>query len=114
MGLERMVQTATQTFLKERLGKDDVWDEYVPATQLYMNLKMSSSHQSTPYSLMFARAANGFEDHRSGKSNMLTEEELKERLAFTTDVVYPAINSKMRKKKTPYRNYTCPTRTPIF
>ena len=61
---ERMVQTSSQVVYKLLAGRLTDWDLHLPAVQLYVNLHTSSRHGSTPYSLLFARSPNVFEDYR--------------------------------------------------
>jgi transposase InsO family protein len=57
---ERWVGMAVKAIIKRCNGVRRDWDLYVMSTQLALNLKVSARHHSTPFSLMFARTANGF------------------------------------------------------
>lgn len=59
---ERMVQTHSQAIYKIVEGRITDWDLHLPAVQLFVNIKVTKRHGSTPFSLMFARAENLFED----------------------------------------------------
>ena len=54
-------------------------------------------HGSRPYSLMFGRQANGFEDSSKIDLTPETESELKQRLHFLTTIVFPVIHEKVKK-----------------
>lgn len=94
---ERNVQTALNTIRKSIQGIKKDWDKYVPAVQLAMNAKVAALHGSTPFSLMFGRRLNGFQDYREVQSRPLTSKKLQERLAYITTVVYPAISERSKK-----------------
>jgi len=101
---ERMVQTISQTVYKRLHGRDRDWDLYLPSTQLFVNMKTTRRHGSTPYSLMFARNANEFVNS-SGQDpkEPLTEEQLQARLEYMTAVVYPAIQEKTKQTMKAYK-----------
>lgn len=95
--VERTVQTATQSILKELNGKDSDWDTKHRSVQFFMNIKASSIHGSTPYSLMFARPVNGLQTPTSNiQSNLLDTDSLKKRLAYMNALVYPTISQKIK------------------
>ena len=74
-------------------GKDTDWDLYLPSTQLFINLKVSETTGSTPYSLMYARSAHGFLTTATEQKE-LDLEIIRTRLEEMTEVVYPAIRRK--------------------
>lgn len=94
---ERAVRTSSEAIYKQLEGHDKEWDLYLPAVQLYMNLKTSDVTGSTPYSLMFSRAANKFMETESPESPPADIEVLRERLQQMTEVVYPAIQKRSDK-----------------
>jgi hypothetical protein len=54
----------TKNAIKKRLqGKNDSWDVYLGATQLALNCKYSRLQNSRPFSVMFARSPNHFENY---------------------------------------------------
>lgn len=57
---ERWVQQAMRVIKKMTNGVRRDWDLYVLPTMYALNMKVSARHGSTPFSLMFARTANGF------------------------------------------------------
>ena len=89
---ERFVQTAVRTVKKVLLGDLANWDQYVPMTQFFINNKVSEHHQSTPFAVMFARSANSLSDHSDVSSGSLTPAQIKDRILFVTDTVFPAIH----------------------
>jgi hypothetical protein len=93
------VQTTAQTLLKLLDGHLTNWEMQVPAVQYYINSKVSSRTNSTPYSLMFGRPLNNFEDYRQTQSELLTEEGLSKRIAYLNDLVYPTISEAVKTKK---------------
>jgi hypothetical protein len=94
---ERAVRTSSDAIYKLLEGHDKEWDKYLPSVQLYMNLKTSDLTGSTPYSLMFARAANKFMETDNEDSLPANLDVLKERLDLMTQVVYPAIKKRSDK-----------------
>jgi hypothetical protein len=85
---ERMVQTSSQAVYKVLEGRTIDWDLHIPAVQLFINMKITRRHGSTPYSLMFARQPNQFEDYsNTPPSAPLSEEELLKRLDYMTTIV---------------------------
>ena len=89
---ERYVGTISDIIYKQLKGKANDWEAHIPATQLWVNARASKSTKSTPYSLMFARPLNGFEDYRDVPTGSLTDEQLWKRLEFMTSLVYPTIS----------------------
>ncbi|RKP16210.1 hypothetical protein ROZALSC1DRAFT_2281, partial [Rozella allomycis CSF55] len=72
-------------------GKIKDWDLFVPSTQMAMNLKISRSTKSRPYSLLFARPVNGFMSYQHSESEAPSESEIQKRLDYMTSMVYPTI-----------------------
>ena len=91
---ERHVQTAKSALLKICEGNIINFDLFIPATQYAINIKVSSLHNSTPFSLLFARPVNPLQDYRSTESALMTAEELKERNETMMRVVYPELELK--------------------
>jgi transposase InsO family protein len=96
---ERYVQTTAQTLLKMLDGHLSNWEVQVPTVQYYINSKVSSRTNSTPYSLMFGRPINQLEDYRQTQSELLTEEGLMRRIKYLNDIVYPTISEAVKNKK---------------
>ena len=97
---ERWVKTAKIAIAKSVQGTGQDWDFYVPSVQLFINNKVSKRLNTPPFSLMFARKMNGFEDYRKKdpkKAVPLSYEELLERIDHMNQVVFPAIKDKTDK-----------------
>jgi transposase InsO family protein len=97
---ERFVQTISQVILKILNGVLEEWDLHVRPTQLYTNTKISTIHNSKPFSLMFARPFNGFTDNRNAASELLTPDEILSRAEYLHKLVYPAVNGKTAAEQT--------------
>lgn len=94
---ERTVGTSTRCIKKILLGEEDKWSDAVPATQLFMNQKIAAAHHSAPFSVMFCRRANDFKDYTGidpSNAKPLTFSEIKERLSFAQDVIFPALRDR--------------------
>ena len=64
--------------------------------QLQMNTRVASLHGSSPFALFYGRSFAGISDFSSAQSQLLSESELKDRLKYLTDLVFPAISEKSR------------------
>jgi transposase InsO family protein len=93
---ERAIRTTSDVIYKQLEGQVDQWDRYVDSTQLFCNLKEAESTGSTPYSLVFARKANAFEDYSAVEENPLNVEQMQQRLDYMNALVYPAVVQKNR------------------
>jgi hypothetical protein len=91
---ERNVRIAIDNIKREYKQDDASWDLPVPMTQLAMNTKIVALHNSSPFSLFFARRFNGFHNFSSSKDELLSHKELCERLKYMTEVVFPAVDKK--------------------
>jgi len=56
---ENNVKMACNIIRKECEDQKDKWAQHAPRAQLAMNTKVAALHNSSPYSLFFARLANG-------------------------------------------------------
>ena len=93
---DRFIQTALSILKKELYGNLKEWKNILPIIQLMMNDKISTIHNSAPFSIMFARKLNPFADY----SKILAENAnnsilLNHRLKFIQKILYPTIESKM-------------------
>ena len=89
---ERNVGTATRAIKKLLDGEGEYWDRYVPAVQLFMNLKVADLHNSAPFAVMFTRAPTdflSFADHPDAAP--ATYMQVRERLDWAQEVAFPAI-----------------------
>ncbi|KAF9271495.1 hypothetical protein BGZ68_003543, partial [Mortierella alpina] len=61
---------------------------------LAMNTKIVALHNSSPFSLFFARRFNGFQQNVDTNKELLSTDKLLERLKYMTETVFPAIDAK--------------------
>jgi hypothetical protein len=97
---ERAVQAAVRTIKKQINGNVADWDYKVPPTQLFLNSKYNIRTKSTPFSLMFGRNPNDFEDFGKEKDFVISEKirkELQEKIKKMTEVVYPAVFEQVKQ-----------------
>ena len=74
---ERYVQTVINIIRKNVQGATHDCDLYVKPAQLALNNKVAGTHGSTPFTLMFNRTMNGFNDYtKNSIPRQMTEEEL--------------------------------------
>ncbi|KAG0250769.1 hypothetical protein DFQ27_009215 [Actinomortierella ambigua] len=64
--------------------------------QLALNTRVVALHDSSPFSLFFARRSNGFQLLSDDKGDLLSHAELEKRLQYMTETVFPAIAAKSR------------------
>jgi len=93
---ENHVKTAVNIIRKEIKDQKAVWARHVPMAQLAMNTRIVALHNSSPFSLFFARRFNGFHNFSNDKDELLSHEELVKRLEYMTKTVFPAISAKAR------------------
>ena len=74
-------------------GDLSCWCLYLPAVQLSMNVRVTKRHHSTPFSLIFNRPANIYEDYSGTKSKPLTIDEMIRRNDLMTHLLFPAIGA---------------------
>ena len=91
---ERAIRSTSDTIYKMLEGQMDRWDRYLLATQFFHNLKETELTGSTPYSLVFARKANDFEDYSNVQENPLDLMHLRRRLNYMNELVYPSVVEK--------------------
>jgi transposase InsO family protein len=94
---ENHVKSACNMIRKLIKGKQSDWDKHIPFIQLSMNTRVVSLHNSTPFSLFFARKANGFSNYTNEEGETLTQDELLDRLKYMTEIVFPAIEEKTKR-----------------
>jgi transposase InsO family protein len=90
---ERAVRTTSDAIYKLLEGKDNEWDQYIPSTQLFMNLKVS---EVTFFSYV-CQVTNKFMDINGTNELPASIELLKERLDYMTRVVYPGVRTRSEK-----------------
>ena len=96
---ERSVQDVKNMLRKMVQENPTDWDRHLPAVQLQINARASSLHNSSPFSLFFGRPFYRPGDHSGAESNLLTDEDLKTRLRYLTQLVYPAISEKSKERQ---------------
>jgi hypothetical protein len=97
---ERAVQSAVKTIKKQIDGNVADWDCKVAPTQLFLNSKYNIRTKSTPFSLMFGRNPNDFEDFSQEKDIKTTRkinDELQNKIRHMTEIVYPAIYEQVKQ-----------------
>ncbi|PRP82664.1 hypothetical protein PROFUN_10028, partial [Planoprotostelium fungivorum] len=95
---ERWVQNALNVIRKMIDGARHDWDLYVPSTQYALNVKIAARHGSTPFSLMFNRSPNGFNDFTGSLGlHPFDGEAYAARIEQFANIVFPAINEKVQK-----------------
>ena len=62
--VERFVEETKSLLKKVIRGDYAAWDVFIPAVQMAMNDRVLSRHGSRPFSVMFGRKMNGFDDYR--------------------------------------------------
>lgn len=98
---ENHVKTVCNMIRKEVKGDHHHWDRHVPFVQMSANTRTVSLHNSSPFSLFFARKANGFSNYTNDEDKVMTHEQLLERLKYMTEIVFPAVRlrSQAQQKK---------------
>jgi transposase InsO family protein len=94
--VERFVQTSSQTIYKRMEARKDHWDKFIDETQLFMNNKVSALHGSSPYSLMFGRRLNGFQDYSQTPLLEFNQQNWEKCLEYMTSLVYPSVARKVQ------------------
>jgi transposase InsO family protein len=91
---ERWVQSSVNTIKKQVNGMSADWDLYVGPTQLHLNTKYNERTKTPPFTLMFGRNANDFEDFSKEKDKAKRTEinqQLQDKIKMMSEIVYPAI-----------------------
>ena len=95
---ESFVHTTKRTLVKKLQGAKHQWDTLLPATQLEMNLKVSRLHCSTPFSVMFNRRANDFENYTTVDPNfdnsVIKPEDIALQYKKVNDFLIPALSKR--------------------
>ena len=63
-------------------------------TQLALNTRVVALHNSSPFSLFFARRFNGFHHYTDERGEPLSQSALEDHLKYMTEIVFPAIKAK--------------------
>ncbi|PHZ09023.1 uncharacterized protein RHIMIDRAFT_301344 [Rhizopus microsporus ATCC 52813] len=94
---ERWVQSAVNVIKKQIEGAKADWDLYVPSTQLFLNGKVNERTKTPPFTLMFGRNMNDFEDYSQEKNEATKEKinsELLANIKRLAEIVFPAIHER--------------------
>jgi transposase InsO family protein len=94
---ERTVQTSCRAIKKLLEGENESWDIHVPAVQLFMNGKIAEFHGSAPFSVMFSRRMNPFQDYSSEPNSELvplTYTQVQDRYSHVSNIIFPAISDR--------------------
>ena len=91
---ESWVRLTKKILYKMLNGFISGWDRYIPSVQYSLNVRCTDIHGSTPFSLMFAKSHNLFQDYQSQSLEPLSHEDWQHRLEFMNSVVFPAIRTK--------------------
>ena len=79
--VERFVAETKRVLMKWLHGDVSGWEYFIPAVQMGLNNQILSRHNSCPFSLMFGRRMNGFEEFRDwAHDKVYLEEETEELL----------------------------------
>ena len=97
---ECYVQTTVQAIRKQIHGTKKDWDLYVPAVQFATNVKVAAIHGSTPFSLMFVRQYNLFQDYNQSLTKPLSYPTLKKCVDYLTTIVFPSISAHTKGTQT--------------
>jgi transposase InsO family protein len=93
---ERNVRKVKDLLPKLIAGQTPLWDVSLPMAQLQLNCRITSIHNSTPFSLFYGRSFPGLTDFSSAESHLLNEKQALKRLEYLTNLVYPAISEKAK------------------
>jgi hypothetical protein len=94
---ENHVKTACNIIRKEIQDQKHNWAKHVPMAQLAMNTRTVALHNSSPFSLFFARRFNGLSNFTNTTEVWTSEDELLKRLEYMTKIVFPAIQSRAQE-----------------
>jgi hypothetical protein len=95
--VENSVKSACNMIRKLVDENTNEWDRRLPFIQLAMNTRVVHLHNSTPFSLFFARKANGLCNYTDDKGYIISQEELLNRLQYMSEVVSPAVEEKSKE-----------------
>jgi len=83
---ERTVQTAIRLIKKLLNGVKKEWDLHVPFAQFCINQKIAEIHQSAPFSVMFGRTTNAFNNFSNIDSNLPDSPDAEQQAIFLAEV----------------------------
>ena len=79
--------------INKMLASKTDWYWLIPQTQLFMNLRTSSYHGFTPFSVMFNRPFVGMSDFSSTPLKSATPEEIVARYNHAQSILFPQVSS---------------------
>lgn len=88
---ERHIRTIKDSLFKQLRGAETQWLSHIPSIQYASNIRISTLHSSSPFSLFFGRKFNFFGDYTEAVSAPAKLQELQNRMDFLTGLVYPTI-----------------------
>jgi hypothetical protein len=100
--VERKNKEVSKVLKKFMVNATAFWHEWLPLTQMSLNLQINKRTGSSPYSLMFARAENQFEDYRwvsVPQEALGSIDALLEQQKLFREVIIPAIADRSRRTK---------------
>ncbi|EIE79091.1 hypothetical protein RO3G_03796 [Rhizopus delemar RA 99-880] len=107
---EASVKIAMNTLRKMIQSNGRDWNHYLPIVQLCINRYIKNKTLSSPFSLMYARRVNMPDDYANKKypipNDLMTVEELEERIKHMEEIVFPAILERTQKIIEEYSSYT--------
>ncbi|EIE87751.1 hypothetical protein RO3G_12462 [Rhizopus delemar RA 99-880] len=107
---EASVKIAMNTLRKMIQSNGRDWNHYLPIVQLCINRYIKNKTLSSPFSLMYARRVNMPDDYANKKypipNDLMTVEELEERVKHMEEIVFPAILERTQKINEEYSPYT--------
>lgn len=96
-------QTVLNVIRKNVAARKEDWYNLLSHVQFSINSNVSPIHNSNPFSLMFGRQSNGFQDYSTSRSDPLSPSELIKRHQWMKESVFPAILEKTKASKEPIK-----------
>lgn len=97
--VERHVGTVMSVLRKHLQGNENDWVKYLSLTQLEVNNHEHTLTGSSPFSLMFGRSLQIFDDSVPASQRVMNETAIQERFALMHQLVYPSIAERVREKQ---------------
>ena len=95
---ERSVKSCIN-LLQKRVQEDITnWSSMLPSVQIGLNHNISSLHGSTPFSLMFARKLNPFNNFTDAQLTVPSAEDIQKRAQFVSNILFPSIKEHVQHK----------------
>jgi hypothetical protein len=97
--VERTIGVLSMVIKKQLQGADRYWPFFVPIAQFYINSKISSVTQSTPFALMFGRDSHNLSQLKPNNDEALEISQWKSFQQKIINVIYPAIHLRIVANK---------------